>query len=990
RSRMMNVFHKTQPKIRNRRRSTRNARTANLETLERRQLLAGDIGCSPDDSLASQVSQVTRASTLSLSSKAEGEAMPDLVQFAQAIAGTNTRLYGAAWSSQTTEQMQLFADGANELPFVEVTNPDGTVNDAGIMNNITQVPTWIFDDGSRAVGVLSLEELSQRTGISIPTSETPTFEELGNQTVEIGSPLHLAIDAYDPNGNPLTVTISVEDESLLEASVVTGNRSMRIDMVGYGDMVFELFEQRAPLPTGRVIELAESGFYDDIIFHRVIDDFVIQTGDPTGAGSGGSSLGDFDDQFHPELQHNRPGLISYAKSSDDTNDSQFFVTEAATRFLDFNHSVFGLIVEGDEVREAISVREVDGNDRPTVDIRMDTVDIFEDTENSVIMLKPTGSGTGLTNVTVTVSDGEGNSSSETFQVSIQPDTENAQPYLDDISVLEAYPLNVPAVVQLTSTDLEGDDVEYEVTNLSTAINATVSVSSEGELSVTPPTDFEGVIQVRATVRAARDFSNNSDNQVLEFRFAPIEVSLSRGSDSGVSDTDGLTNETLLTFVIDGTVNNATGELLIDGQVAESFPTMFGSTEVLTDAFADLADGTYEVTARTMGDSGTFNSDPISITIDRARPVFDPQTLPSSVALGSSIDQTIGYLGGDVGVGGTGEFSKLIEARLVSAPESMSLSVDDLRWTPQPEQLGRHTYRLRANDAAGNETVQTFGIEVTPDPNAQPLVELTSIILDRNGVEVSEVEVGEPFQLVINAIDLRDALEREGVFGAYVDLTFDPQSVETRGLDPLQFGAGFELLQNGLIANNGIDELGAASTDEMASGNEVSTLVTIDLVATAAGPVSFLLDPAEDVGRDVLLYGIDREISPSEVRYSSANLQINASWHRESRPADVNGDGNVSPVDALLIINLLGREGSSVNVYETDLSAFDPDVRYDVDASGVVSPLDALIVINTIARGEGEGSGAEGEQIALVDRIFEVGFGNEEEEDQGIESGTRLF
>jgi cyclophilin family peptidyl-prolyl cis-trans isomerase len=81
---------------------------------------------------------------------------------------------------------------------------------------------------------------------------------------------------------------------------------------------------------------------------------VIQGGDPTGTGSGGSPLGDFDDQFHVDLQHNRTGILSMAKSFDDTNDSQFFITEGAQRHLDFNHSIFGILVEGESVRQSIS------------------------------------------------------------------------------------------------------------------------------------------------------------------------------------------------------------------------------------------------------------------------------------------------------------------------------------------------------------------------------------------------------------------------------------------------------------------------------------------------------------------------------------------------------------------------------------------------------------------------------------------------------------
>ena len=129
-------------------------------------------------------------------------------------------------------------------------------------------------------------------------------------------------------------------------------------------MTFELFEDRAPRTTARIIQLAQSGFYDDVIFHRVINDFVIQGGDPDGTGTGGSGT-DFDDEFTPLLQHTSTGLLSMAKSSDDTNDSQFFVTEGPQRRLDFNHSVFGRLTTGEALRDAISNVPTGAGDKPT-------------------------------------------------------------------------------------------------------------------------------------------------------------------------------------------------------------------------------------------------------------------------------------------------------------------------------------------------------------------------------------------------------------------------------------------------------------------------------------------------------------------------------------------------------------------------------------------------------------------------------------------------
>jgi len=92
-------------------------------------------------------------------------------------------------------------------------------------------------------------------------------------------------------------------------------------------------------------------------------------------------------------------MMSFAKSSDDTNNSQFFITEVSTRYLDGNHSVFGQVVEGSAVREAISETSTGAADRPDIDVEMTNVSVFNDTENSIVMLRPTGAGTGHVSVT---------------------------------------------------------------------------------------------------------------------------------------------------------------------------------------------------------------------------------------------------------------------------------------------------------------------------------------------------------------------------------------------------------------------------------------------------------------------------------------------------------------------------------------------------------------------------------------------------------------
>ncbi len=310
-----------------------------FEPLENRNLLAGDLidGLDFTEPVAWQADAVAPLpDTVEVTSfqtspaavqKAEGEPKPDLVAFAKALTQAGVKYYGTAWCVHCNSQKALFEDGADYLPFVEVTNPDRTVNQAGIDNGITSFPTWKFPgDPAPLVGQQTLQTISDKAKVPIPTSESPFIKPTDDLTLLGGSPLMVPLDGYDPNGGPLTYTITSDKPSLVTPTLLQGNRSMEIQTTIWGKMVFQLFEDKAPRPTGRVIKLAQDGFYKNVIFHRDIDGFVVQGGDPTGTGTGGSTLGDFDDQFNVDLQHNRAGLLSFAKSGDDTNDSQFFIT----------------------------------------------------------------------------------------------------------------------------------------------------------------------------------------------------------------------------------------------------------------------------------------------------------------------------------------------------------------------------------------------------------------------------------------------------------------------------------------------------------------------------------------------------------------------------------------------------------------------------------------------------------------------------------------
>jgi cyclophilin family peptidyl-prolyl cis-trans isomerase len=119
-----------------------------------------------------------------------------------------------------------------------------------------------------------------------------------------------------------------------------------------GTMILDLYEDLAPRTVNNFVFLARHRFYDGVVFHRVLEGFMAQTGDPTGTGTGGPGY-QFDDEFAEGLQHDRPGLLSMANAGPNTNGSQFFITFTETPWLDGAHAIFGEVTEGLEVLDAL-------------------------------------------------------------------------------------------------------------------------------------------------------------------------------------------------------------------------------------------------------------------------------------------------------------------------------------------------------------------------------------------------------------------------------------------------------------------------------------------------------------------------------------------------------------------------------------------------------------------------------------------------------------
>ncbi|MDE0866141.1 MAG: tandem-95 repeat protein [Rubripirellula sp.] len=854
-----------------------------LEPLEKRQMLAGDMELlftdpGPVVDLGTDAPQAAETA-LQVAGVAEGEPADDLVQFAKDLTASGTKYYGAAWCGACTQQKELFEDGGDDLPFVEVTNPDRSLNQIGIDHSITGFPTWIFPDGSRQVGVLSLADLSTRSGVAIPQSENPIFAPISDATVNIGAPLHIPVDAYSPTGSPLTVTVTVDDPSLLEAQVLSGNRSIRIDMEGYGDMVAELFEQRAPRASGRVIALAEDDFYNGIIFHRVIDNFMIQGGDPTGTGSGGSSLGTFDDEFQRDVLHVGPNMMSFAKSSDDTNNSQFFITEVSTRYLDGNHSVFGQLVEGSAVREAISETSTGAGDRPDVDTTMSTVSVFYDTENAVVMLKPTGTGTGSTNVIWTVTDQDGNSYSQTTVVTVGNDTANTQPWLDPITTPQSTDVNTDAQLQVSSTDVEGDDVTYFAQSLSPGSSGTVSMDGvSGLLTVAPATDFVGTIQVQVGVRPGAGVVGNSgsdsDTQSVAFVFesegilAPTLVDLDASSDSGASSSDSVTNEGAMSFLVEGVQNGATVDLVdqVSNAVVGTAIASGSSVVITTSNIAALGDGTYELAARQAmtGQTSTF-SPTLTVVYDTIEPAVVSGTANTQANVGAAYSTDL--ISSEEGTG--------LVYTLLSGPAGATLetSTGIIDWMPTSEQLGPQTFILELTDLAGNVRSDSFTVDVSEAPISAVRIDLT----DLEGNPITGIAAGEEFLMKFFALDIRPFIDMDGVYGAFADISFDETLIRPSPGSAIEFDPAFSVTRKGTFETGLINELGAVSSATSATGLSESLIATVRMEALVSGNVNILSSPADDVSSEFLLFGLDNALPASAIAYGSTSLAIGQSF-----------------------------------------------------------------------------------------------------------------
>lgn len=161
---------------------------------------------------------------------------------------------------------------------------------------------------------------------------------------------------------------------------MTNSRPTAKMFTNFGEIAFEFYPEYAPKAVENFLTHAKNGYYNGVIFHRVIRDFMIQGGDPTGTGMGGNSIWNrkFDDEFTFELSHTR-GMLSMANAGRNTNGSQFFiVTTEDASFLDRKHTIFGKVIDGMEVVDDIERLPTDAHDRPQMEVIIEKIEVSDD------------------------------------------------------------------------------------------------------------------------------------------------------------------------------------------------------------------------------------------------------------------------------------------------------------------------------------------------------------------------------------------------------------------------------------------------------------------------------------------------------------------------------------------------------------------------------------------------------------------------------------
>lgn len=379
--------------------------------------------------------------------------------------------------------------------------------------------------------LLRLETLEAREVPSV------TLGTISQPTIPNDKPIFIPVNVTNTPDGAVTTTVSSSNPDLA-ASIVQGGQSVRFDVSGTdsngipftGSITVRLFTDSSPDAVQRIIDLVNSGFYVGKNFPRVLNNFMIQGGGTTTSDN--SSLPSFNDQFNADFTFDSPGILAMANSGNDTNNSQFFITDPkdllaqrATN-LNFRYTIVGILTDGFDTYQKIITTTVKDNgsgevSSPTNPITITGATVFTDTSNAVIELKPDASfGTGSATISVTASDSSG-PTMQTFSVAGVNDGVDSPPFITTPIPDQTTTTGTPVTFHVPITDISNDPTTIAVKDstfsTTTIANATVTVDQINDsVTITPAAGFTGQIQFKVGVRetSATDTAASYDTQLV--------------------------------------------------------------------------------------------------------------------------------------------------------------------------------------------------------------------------------------------------------------------------------------------------------------------------------------------------------------------------------------------------------------------------------------------------------------------------------------------
>lgn len=357
-----------------------------------------------------------------------------------------------------------------------------------------------------------------------------SIQPISSVSVPATKTLFVPVQGTDSAGNPIDYTVTSSNPQV-KATVRSGHPYLDISVAGFGDMVFQLFDDLDPNTVKEITGLVDKGFYNGLTFHRVVPNFVIQGGDPSGNGTGGPGF-TFNQEYNADTIFDGTGQLAMANSGPNTNGSQLFVTIGPQRGLDFNYNLFGQLVSGQSVLQAIDSVSTDSNSKPLTPVTITSAKIIQDTHDTVLMIQAPA-GAGASTITVTGTDAVTHATTtQSFQASYQADTVNDPPFLAPVANQSTTP-GTPVSFQLTSTDLEHDPVVYSASDLDSPQEASVQVNGSTVI-VTPNAGFTGTLQIQVAVQQQGATSRGNVTDPRDFRTITVNVTPQTLTPKGVA------------------------------------------------------------------------------------------------------------------------------------------------------------------------------------------------------------------------------------------------------------------------------------------------------------------------------------------------------------------------------------------------------------------------------------------------------------------------